>query len=153
MPDRPSGPVDAGSPAQVARRTVLQVIGGAGVLAVGSAGLVACSSGSANPPAEPGASASPVSVPIAQVPVGGGVLVNSGGGVVVVQPTSGTFKAYSAVCPHQGCAVSSFTATTMVCPCHSSTFSVTDGSVLSGPSPAGLTPLTAVVQGSDVVVS
>jgi nitrite reductase/ring-hydroxylating ferredoxin subunit len=150
MPDRPPGPVDAGS---VARRTVLQVIGGSGAVAVGSAGLAACSSGSATPPAEPGGSASPVKVPTSQVPVGGGVLVNSGAGVVVVQPTSGTFKAYSAVCPHQGCAVNSFTPTVMVCPCHGSTFSVTDGAVLSGPSPAGLTPLKAVVQGSDVVVS
>jgi nitrite reductase/ring-hydroxylating ferredoxin subunit len=71
----------------------------------------------------------------------------------VVQPTAGTFKAFSAICPHQGCAVGDITGGEIVCPCHGSRFKVSDGSVLNGPAAQGLTPMTATVQGGDVVVS
>src|SRR5690349_15478085 len=38
------------------------------------------------------------------VPVGGGVIVDERN-VVVTQPTAGQFKAFTAICTHQGCTV------------------------------------------------
>jgi len=52
---------------------------------------------------------------------------------VVTQPVSGTFKAFSATCTHQGCAVSEVANGTINCPCHGSRFAVADGSVTAGP--------------------
>lgn len=69
-----------------------------------------------------------------KVPVGGGIRVESANGpLVVVQPKAGQFLAYSAICTHSGCEVSQFGKDVMVCTCHNSEFSTTNGAVLSGP--------------------
>ncbi len=74
---------------------------------------------------------------------------SSGEPGIVVQPTTGQFLAYNAVCPHAGCAVGYYGANDVfVCPCHGSEFRVSNGAVLNGPAPTGLTPLK-VVEGSD----
>lgn len=73
------------------------------------------------------------------VPVGGGKIY-AGQKVVVTQPTEGTYKAFSSVCTHKGCAVTSVSAGLIDCPCHGSKFKVTDGSVEDGPAK---TPLSA----------
>lgn len=70
--------------------------------------------------------------------------------VVVTQPTEGVFKAFSSVCTHQGCAVSSIKDGAMVCPCHNSLFSIADGSVISGPATEPLPEKTVTVTG-DVI--
>lgn len=75
--------------------------------------------------------------PTSDVPVGGGH-VFSEQQVVVTQPKAGEFKAFSAVCTHQGCLVSSVADGQIRCPCHGSVFSASDGSVLGGPAPAPL---------------
>jgi thiosulfate dehydrogenase [quinone] large subunit len=68
---------------------------------------------------------------------------------IIVQPTTGQFLAYDAVCPHAGCSVGYYAANDVfVCPCHGSEFQVTNGAVLNGPAPRGLTPLK-VVEESD----
>ncbi|MDH6436343.1 Rieske Fe-S protein [Streptomyces sp. SAI-144] len=71
------------------------------------------------------------------VPVGGG-LVDRDAKVVVTQPTEGDFKAFSAVCTHQGCPVTSVENGAIVCPCHKSRFAIADGKVISGPAPRPL---------------
>jgi len=71
------------------------------------------------------------------VPVGGG-LIDREAKVVVTQPTEGDFKAFSAVCTHQGCTVTSVENGAIVCPCHKSKFAVADGKVISGPAPRPL---------------
>ncbi|MCG7205315.1 Rieske (2Fe-2S) protein [Streptomyces arenae] len=76
------------------------------------------------------------------VPVGGG-LVDQAAKVVVTQPTEGEFKAFSAVCTHQGCTVSAVENGAIVCPCHKSRFAIADGKVISGPASRPL-PSTAV---------
>ena len=53
--------------------------------------------------------------------------------VVVTQPAKGQFKAFTAVCTHQGCLVSKVEGGEIVCPCHGSHFSIKDGSPVSGP--------------------
>jgi len=85
------------------------------------------------------------------VPVGGGVLVQDS--KIVVQPRSGTFKAYSATCPHQGVIVPAPSpgASIMECPGHNSQFKVADGSLVRGPATRGLTTIPVKVHKGYVV--
>ena len=89
---------------------------------------------------------------VADVPVGGGI-VRADRDVVVTQPVSGTFKAFSATCTHQGCAVSEVANGTINCPCHGSRFAVADGSVTAGPATTPLPEKTVAVQDNAVVLS
>jgi nitrite reductase/ring-hydroxylating ferredoxin subunit len=84
-------------------------------------------------------------VSVSDVPVEGGVVIDEPP-VVVVQPSEGDIKAFSAVCPHQGCLMSSVEANEIFCPCHGSLFSAEDGAVLAGPANSGLPPVTVRVQ-------
>ena len=69
-----------------------------------------------------------------KVPVGGGLKVSSSQGVLmIVQPTKGNFAAFSAICTHAGCEVSRATSSTIICTCHDSEFSTSDGARLAGP--------------------
>jgi Rieske Fe-S protein len=83
------------------------------------------------PPAAPTGEGT-VLAAVPDVPVGGGVVL-ADRDVVITQPVSGTFKAFSATCTHQGCAVSEVANGTINCPCHGSRFAVADGSVTAGP--------------------
>lgn len=58
--------------------------------------------------------------------------------VVVTQPTEGEFKAFSAVCTHAGCLVSSSSDGEIPCKCHGSRFALTDGAVLGGQAKSAL---------------
>lgn len=91
-------------------------------------------------------------VAVADIPVGGGVIL-ADKKVVVTQPTAGEFKAFSAVCTHQGCAVASVANGVIVCPCHNSQFSASDGSVKGGPAPSALASVAVTVSGDQVSVS
>lgn len=73
-----------------------------------------------------------------EVPVGGGIILPDQQ-VVLTQPAKGEFKAFTAICTHQGCTVNAVTAGKIVCPCHGSEFSIKDGANLIGPAgqPAG----------------
>jgi thiosulfate dehydrogenase [quinone] large subunit len=72
----------------------------------------------------------------------------------VVQPESGTFLAFDAVCPHAGCEVGFFSSSDQfVCPCHGSRFSGQNGSVLNGPATRGLSSIPVTVgQGGTLTV-
>ncbi|MGH3178808.1 MAG: Rieske (2Fe-2S) protein [Streptosporangiaceae bacterium] len=71
------------------------------------------------------------------VPVGGGAIYTAAK-VVVTQPASGQYTAFSAVCTHVGCLVNKVTSWTIDCPCHGSEFKITDGAVVAGPAPSPL---------------
>jgi Rieske Fe-S protein len=73
--------------------------------------------------------------------------------VVVTQPTAGTYKAFSSKCTHQGCAVSSISNGVIVCPCHKSEFSVTDGSVKKGPATQALPAEQITVSGDSITLA
>src|SRR5258706_16467905 len=80
------------------RRTVLL---GAGAL--GAVGLLAACGTGAGSKAGNGRGSSQV-IKAADIPVGGGKIFPDAQ-IVVTQPTTGTFKAFTAVCTHQGCVV------------------------------------------------
>jgi Rieske Fe-S protein len=84
----------------------------------------------------------------ADVPQGGGIIK---GDYVITQPTSGTFKAFSKVCTHQGCDVNRIDGGLILCPCHGSQFSIEDGSVKGGPAPRPLPQTRVKVSGQNVV--
>jgi Rieske Fe-S protein len=88
----------------------------------------------------------------ADVPVGGCFVV-SGAKVVLTQPTEGDFKAFTAVCTHQGCLVESSTEGDIPCPCHSSKFSLDDGSPISGPASAPLEAVEITVSGDSITLA
>ena len=75
------------------------------------------------------------------------------GQVVVTQPAEGTFYAFSAACPHQGCSVSRVEDEVISCPCHGSQFDIKDGSVLRGPARAPLSQRQIVVSGTTFTVA
>ncbi len=89
---------------------------------------------------------------VSDVPVGGGVIIDDPA-VVITQPTEGDFKAFTAICTHQGCLVSSVESNEILCPCHGSRFSATDGSVIQGPATMPLQPAGITVEGGNVVLS
>ncbi|MCC5581972.1 Rieske (2Fe-2S) protein [Microtetraspora sp. AC03309] len=88
----------------------------------------------------------------ADIPVGGGVIVNAEK-VVVVQPEAGTFKAYSAICTHEGCPVKRVRDGVIVCPCHNSSFSIADGSPKSGPAKKALAEVAISSEGDTITLA
>ncbi|GAA1874293.1 Rieske (2Fe-2S) protein [Lapillicoccus jejuensis] len=158
------------------RRTLLRGAGVAGAAAVGVGALAACGStsdgtrsgsgagagsGSGGSSSSAGGSSSSTaaggsggasgpSVATADVPVGGGKILD---GVVVTQPTQGQFKAFSSVCTHQGCPVTQIQGTSIECMCHGSKFDIATGAVVQGPATQPLAAKTATVEGDKVVVS
>jgi Rieske Fe-S protein len=102
------------------------------------------SDGTETPSADAEALASAADVPV------GGCLVVTGAKVVVTQPTEGEFRAFTAVCTHQGCLVESSSDGEIPCPCHGSRFSLEDGSPSSGPATAALAPVEITVDGDSI---
>ena len=145
------------------RRTALAAVGAAGL----AVALTACSSSddSSSDSSDTSSSSSTSGSTTAQgdaggtalaktsdIPEGGGKIFASKG-VVVTQPTAGTYKAFSSKCTHQGCAVSSISGGAIVCPCHGSEFSVTDGSVKKGPATQGLPAEQITVSGDSITLA
>ncbi|KUL21812.1 Rieske (2Fe-2S) protein [Streptomyces regalis] len=127
------------------RRTILIATG-----ATGAAALVA-SCGDSGDKAETAPSLSPGQelVTTADVPVGGGTILKDEK-VVVTQPKSGEFKAFSAICTHRQCTVGSVSDGTINCPCHGSKFNITDGSVASPPATRPLPEKKITVDGNSI---
>jgi Rieske Fe-S protein len=146
----------------VPRRTMLR---GAAVAGLALPLLAACGGGDAksSDPSASGGSAgsgsggsgsggSGATVAASDVPVAGGTILKAEQ-VVVTQPSKGDFKAFTAVCTHQGCLVGEVTGKKIVCPCHGSEYSITDGSVLRGPASAPLAEKQVTVKGGNVSVT
>ena len=136
------------------RRTVLAM---GGAVAAGTV-LAACGSQDASGVQASAAAVSTAPPPegavaaVSAVPVGGGY-VNTDVAVVVTQPEAGTFNAFTAVCPHQGCLVSQVVDNEIICPCHNSRFSATDGAVISGPAQEGLAAAKVAVEGDAITLA
>lgn len=130
------------------RRTVLCGAGIAG--AAGLAALAGCGSGGEEK------SASELKgkeiAKAADIPVGGGKVYGDEK-VVVTQPTQGAYKAFTAVCTHQGCTVGGVSNGLIKCHCHGSEFKIADGSVQRGPADKPLTEYPVQVKGGGIVVT
>ncbi|MEU9667533.1 Rieske (2Fe-2S) protein [Streptomyces bobili] len=150
-----------------ARRTVVAAAGVAGLAVALTAcggsdddssapadtsGSAGATGGSASASTGGGAPAGAALTTTADIPEGGGKVFDEQK-VVVVQPTAGEFKAYSAVCTHSGCAVKSIADGVINCPCHNSNFSVTDGSVKSGPATKPLPAVQITVSGDSITLA
>ncbi len=162
---RPQAADETGADGGSSRRTVLRAagVGGAAVavgLTAAACGSTSNSDTGSNPapsaPTSGSTAGSGGGAPLAQtseVPVDGGKIVTAGGGVVITQPAAGTFKAFSAICTHQGCTVSSVSNNKIICPCHGSQYSATDGSVLQGPATAPLAAKGISVSGGQIFLA
>lgn len=125
------------------RRTVLRAGAGSAAATVLVSGCGSDDSGDTSgdptesaPPSTPAAAPSALAR-TADIPVGGGTVFKDEK-VVVTQPVAGEFKAFSAVCTHQGCTVAKVENGTIDCPCHGSKYRIADGSVAAGPAPRAL---------------
>ncbi|MBM7169876.1 Rieske (2Fe-2S) protein [Streptomyces sp. G44] len=145
------------------RRTVVATIGGAGL----AAALTACggdgdggSGDGANDATAPagarssggGGAAGTVLARTADIPVGGGKIFKDAG-VVVTQPAKGEFKAFSNLCTHKRCPVTSVEGGTINCPCHGSRFSITDGGVEQDPATSPLPAAEISVDGDSITLA
>lgn len=153
---------------ELSRRRVLHGAAGLGVLGVTGAALAACggeptSSGGSTPQqsaASPEQSSAPASeapaesgiASTADIPVGGGVIIEDPEPIVITQPTEGEFKAFTAICTHQGCTVASVQDNTIGCPCHGSMYDAATGEVIGGPAPQPLAEKTIAVEGDQILL-
>lgn len=133
------------APEGLGRRRFVQLAAGTTV----AAPVLAACSGDEEVSAPEGARGETI-VAAADVPVGGGVIVDGEPAVVVTQPEEGTFKAFSAICTHQSCVVTNVD-TEIVCQCHMSKFALTDGAVVSGPADEPLPAVEVMLDGDQVV--
>ncbi len=127
------------------------LVGGVVGLGVGVPLVAACGSGGGGD----GGGGATTSGPIgktSEVPVGSGKIF-AADKVVVTQPTQGDFKAFSAICTHQGCLVAKVEGQDIDCTCHGSQFSITDGSVVTGPATRPLASLQVTVKGGEITVA
>ncbi len=90
-----------------------------------------------------------ISVAAADVPEGGGIVVQEK--YVVTQPSAGEYKAFSAICTHQGCPVERVQDSEIVCPCHGSRFAFDTGQVVGGPAEEPL-PSVEFTESGDTLV-
>ncbi|MER5739864.1 MULTISPECIES: Rieske (2Fe-2S) protein [unclassified Streptomyces] len=104
------------------------------------------------PASAPGTAGGTPLASTSEIPVGGGT-VFADRKVVVTQPVKGEFKAFSAICTHQGCTVNKVADGTIDCPCHGSKFSVTDGAVKAGPAPRPLPAEEITVSGETITLA
>jgi len=124
--------------------------GGAGTTQAGPASTQAASGASASAAgSRAGGAAAGALATTGQIPVGSGMIF-TGQQVVVTQPSSGEFKAFSAVCTHMGCIVNTISNGTIDCPCHGSQYSIKTGDVVAGPAPAPLAAKRIKVTGDSI---
>ncbi|GGU78687.1 Rieske (2Fe-2S) protein [Lentzea flava] len=133
-------------------------------LAVPSGLVTACSSsgssGTGSTPTQGGSTPTGSSggtklVALADVPEGGGAVVDGPGGtkIVVARLSATEVKAYDATCPHQGTTVGEPSGGTITCPSHGSQFGASDGKVKKGPATSGLRAVGVRVDGDQVVLT
>ena len=116
--------------------------------ATSSAPATAAASGSASASGGGGTAAGALAS-TSEIPVGSGMIFTAKQ-VVVTQPTSGEYKAFSAVCTHMGCIVNQINDGTIDCPCHGSQYSIKTGAVVAGPAPRPLPAKQIKVTGDSI---
>lgn len=137
------------APRPVTRRTMMCAVL-VGLAAPGA--LVACTT-STNQPKTSAAPGTAVAK-LAEVPVGGGVVVEGPSGpLLLIQEKAGTVSGYDARCPHAGTTVNPPSGGVIQCPAHGSEFDPRNGDLERGPAKTGLKPIAVKVVGPQVVLA
>lgn len=146
-------------PSALTRRVLFSgTCGAACAAALSACATYGAGSGAAPPPAPGSAAPAPPGgadsalAQTADIPVGGGT-VYADQDIVITQPSEGEFRAFSATCTHQGCAVGDVSEGTINCPCHGSKFAVADGAVVDGPANDPLPERNIEVNGEQIVLA
>ncbi|MFF5205360.1 Rieske (2Fe-2S) protein [Streptosporangium sp. NPDC000396] len=126
------------------------VIGATAAVACGAA-LTGCAAGEPGPAIVPPGVKGKVIAQTADIPVGGGLVIDKWK-ILITQPAAGVFKAFTASCPHRGCAVGRVANGIIRCPCHGSEFAADSGKWLKGPAGAPLAEFALKVDGSGIVM-
>lgn len=87
---------------------------------------------------------------VADIPDGGGILVDGPDTQILLVRTGDEVKAFNPACPHQGTIVAAPQDGAIVCPNHGSTFDAATGAVTRGPATAGLAEIPVKVEGGNV---
>lgn len=91
---------------------------------------------------------------LADVPDGGGLIVdNPGGGKILLARTGEEVKAYNAACTHMGTIVNAPSDGVAVCPNHGSEFDAASGAVKKGPATQPLPTVEVKVDGDQIVLA
>lgn len=85
----------------------------------------------------------------ADIPVDGGIIL-SDQKIVITQPTAGDFKAFTAVCTHQGNIVTSVSDGEIHCAFHGSVYDAATGDNIGGPAPAPLAEIQIRVKNGKI---
>lgn len=86
---------------------------------------------------------------MSDIPVGGGKIFPDYR-LVVTRPAAGDLRAFTAICTHDGCMLTTVADMTINCPCHGSRYAVIDGAVVHGPAMRALTPRSITVEGDSI---
>ena len=98
------------------------------------------------------AEAKPVTIPLANLPVGGSQQITYGGLPVMVLRTKESIKAFSMICTHLGCILQwNAEQGEFYCPCHDGYFD-RFGEVIAGPPPVPLEQFPVQVSDEAVIV-
>jgi Rieske Fe-S protein len=98
------------------------------------------------------AEATPVTIPLADLPVGGSLQITYGGLQVAVLRTPESIKAFSLICTHLGCAVEwRADQSEFYCPCHDGRFDQF-GEVTAGPPPVPLEQFPVRIVEDQIIV-
>ncbi|MBB1253490.1 ubiquinol-cytochrome c reductase iron-sulfur subunit [Streptomyces alkaliterrae] len=130
------------------RRTLL-----CGAAAAPLAGLALTACGGDSWPRSPEAETRAVTLggDAGEVPVGGARIYREDR-LLVSQPKQGEFRAFSAVCTHGGCVLSSVRELEAGCGCHGSRFDAVSGAVLETPATVDLPEYPVTVSKGRLVV-
>lgn len=137
-------------PPGATRRAVLTGICGAALTSCGRT-VVPGVAGPAVPHGTAPTSTAPALAATSDIPVGGGRIFPDHR-VVVTRPAAADFRAFTAICTHDGCTLTRVADATIDCPCHGSRFAITDGSVVHGPAEQPLSPRRITVRGDAIVL-
>jgi nitrite reductase/ring-hydroxylating ferredoxin subunit len=105
--------------------------------------------GAPAPPADPGGTA-PALTATSDIPVGGRIFPEYR--LVVTQPAAADLRAFTAICTHDGCMLTTVAHATINCPCHGNRFAITDGAVVNSPAMRALTPRKIRVRGDSIIL-
>ncbi len=132
----------------MSRRIVFQGLGALGV----AVALAACGGDDGGSGSDKAPEAGAALATTDEVPVGGGIILGEEG-IVITQPTEGTFEGFTSVCTHQGNTVTSVENGQILCSFHGSSFSATTGEVEGGPAPSALGKIALRVDGDRILAA